>query len=91
MNVIKIFNHITRLVIGSKRFVSAQVSLSSQEKLEHRARTFNEEKHKQLKAVERIEKIKVRILESGQECTLVMNKNLSTPYNCSLRMISLSF
>ncbi len=65
------------------RFIS---KLSSQEKLQHRVRLFDEEKHRQLKQIERIEKIQVRVNEPGQECTLFMNKGLSTPYNCSLHM-----
>jgi len=60
--------------------------LSNQEKLQHRLRLFDEEQHRQLKQIERIEKIQVRVEEPGQECTLFMNKGLSTPYNCSLHM-----
>lgn len=59
--------------------------MSTQEVLTHRARLFEEEQHKQLKAIERTEKIQVQVVEPGQKCTLIMNRHLSTPYSCALR------
>ena len=38
-----------------------------------------------MKEIDRYDKIEVKVLEPGQECTLMMNKDLSTPYNCALR------
>lgn len=46
---------------------------------------FNLEKKRQREAVGRIEKIEVRYLGLPEDMTLVMNKNLSTPYNCAQR------
>ena len=38
-----------------------------------------------MKEIERIEKIEVKIKEPGQDVTLLMNKELSTPNNCAMR------
>jgi hypothetical protein len=38
-----------------------------------------------MKEIDRIDKIEVKVIEPGQECSLMMNKDLSTPYNCALR------
>lgn len=48
---------------------------------------FNLEKKRQRDAVGRIEKIEVRFLGLPEDTTLVMNKDLSTPYNCAQRKI----
>ncbi|XP_031625331.1 39S ribosomal protein L39, mitochondrial [Contarinia nasturtii] len=44
---------------------------------------FDLEKKRQHDAVGRIEKIEVRYLGLPEDTTLIMNKNLSTPYNCA--------
>lgn len=86
MNLIRKLNYLERLqpviTLSSRRLAS---NLTNQEILNHRARLFNEEQNKQLTEIERTEKIQVNVLEPGQECSLIMNKNLSTPYSCSLR------
>lgn len=46
---------------------------------------FDLEKKRQRDAVGRIEKIEVRYLGTPEDTTLVMNKNLSTPFNCAQR------
>lgn len=46
---------------------------------------FDLEKKRQRDAVGRIEKIEVRYLGLPEDTTLIMNKNLSTPYNCAQR------
>jgi len=66
------------------RFVSTKIN--NQEIINHRARLFDEEQNRQLKEIKRIEKIQVQVNEPGQDCTLIMNKDLSTPYSCSLHM-----
>lgn len=48
---------------------------------------FDLEKKRQRDAVGRIEKIEVRYLGLPEDTTLIMNKNLSTPYNCAQRKI----
>ncbi|KAG1681234.1 39S ribosomal protein L39, mitochondrial [Nymphon striatum] len=47
---------------------------------------FEEEKVRQKKLVPRIEKIEVKYFGQPENTTLIMNKNLSTPYNCSMHM-----
>lgn len=79
-------NHIKTLksrVLAGKRFFS---HVNSQDVLKHRARLFEEEHHRQLRAVERTEKIQVHVEEPGQNCTLIMNRHLSTPYSCALHI-----
>lgn len=46
---------------------------------------FDLEKKRQQDAVGRIEKMEVRYLGLPEDTTLVMNKNLSTPYDCAQR------
>lgn len=71
------------LITPSIRFVS---NLSNKEILNHRTRLFNEEQQKQLREIERNEKIQVNVSENEHECSLIMNKNLSTPFSCSLHL-----
>lgn len=52
---------------------------------------FDLEKKRQREAVGRIEKIEVRYLGLPEDTTLVMNKNLSTPYNCAQRKFLFSY
>jgi len=54
-----------------------------------RAALFEEEKSRQLKEIERIDKIEIKVIEPGKECTLMMNKYISTPYNCALHLSEL--
>lgn len=49
---------------------------------------FEEEKERQLSLVSRIEKVKVEY-EGHESCTLLMNKGLSTPYNCAMHISEL--
>ncbi|XP_017955761.1 39S ribosomal protein L39, mitochondrial [Drosophila navojoa] len=44
---------------------------------------FNQERSRQQGAVGRVEKIEVRYLGLPEDVTLVMNNNISTPYNCA--------
>lgn len=46
---------------------------------------FDLEKKRQQDAVGRIEKIEVRYLGVPEDTTLIMNKNLSTPFDCAQR------
>lgn len=46
---------------------------------------FDLEKKRQRDAVGRIEKIEIRYLGLPEDTTLIMNKNLSTPFNCAQR------
>ncbi|KAJ2938871.1 hypothetical protein O0L34_g17681 [Tuta absoluta] len=57
--------------------------LSTQEAIERRDHLFTLEKKRQLEKVGRIEKIEVKYIGVPGDCTLVMNKNISTPYDCA--------
>ena len=46
---------------------------------------FDAEKERQLALLTRVEKIEVRHKGVPEECTLIMNKDLSTPFNCAMR------
>ncbi|XP_055597723.1 39S ribosomal protein L39, mitochondrial [Uranotaenia lowii] len=44
---------------------------------------FTKEQNRQREKVGRIEKIEIRYLGTPQDTTLIMNRNLSTPYDCA--------
>ena len=46
---------------------------------------FSEEKARQLSLISRVEKIEVRHVGPPEDCVLLMNKGLSTPFNCAMR------
>lgn len=64
------------------------LSLSSEEIIRKRNRIFDSEQKRQRDSVGRIEKIEVRYLGTPNDATMVMNKGISTPYNCAQRKIS---
>ncbi|GIY86846.1 39S ribosomal protein L39, mitochondrial [Caerostris darwini] len=47
---------------------------------------FSEEKLRQQSLIPRVQKIEVRYKGVPADCTLIMNKNISTPYNCAMHM-----
>lgn len=51
--------------------------------IQYRNELFTMEKKRQREAVGRIEKIQVRFLGVPEDTTLVMNRGLSTPYDCA--------
>ncbi|KAJ8710529.1 hypothetical protein PYW08_009044 [Mythimna loreyi] len=57
--------------------------LSSQEAIDRRYHLFTLEKKRQLDKVGRVEKIEVQYKGVPNDCTLVMNKGISTPYDCA--------
>ncbi|KAL0811791.1 hypothetical protein ABMA28_009221 [Loxostege sticticalis] len=57
--------------------------LSTQEAIERRSHLFTLEKKRQAENVGRIEKIEVKYRGVPNDCTLVMNKGISTPYDCA--------
>lgn len=63
------------------------LSLSSEEIIRKRNRIFDSEQKRQRDSVGRIEKIEVRYLGTPNDATMVMNKGISTPYNCAQRKI----
>lgn len=62
-------------------------NLSYEEISRKRNRIFDFEQKKQRENIGRIEKIEVRYLGTPNDATMVMNKNLSTPYNVAQRKI----
>ncbi|KAL5290848.1 MRPL39 family protein [Megaselia abdita] len=58
-------------------------NLSHAEAVSKRNTLFNEEQNRQKENVGRIEKIEVRYLGLPDDVTLVMNKGISTPFNCA--------
>lgn len=50
-----------------------------------RVELFNKEAKRQAAFITDVEKITVKYCDQPEECTLVMNKNMSTPYNCAQR------
>lgn len=62
--------------------------MTNEKSREKRNRLFDEAKKRQIEAIKRIEKIEVQyvgVFEQEEECVLMMNKGLSTPYNCAQR------
>ncbi|ESN96136.1 hypothetical protein HELRODRAFT_163169 [Helobdella robusta] len=47
---------------------------------------FEQEKSRQLNLIKRVEKIEVHYKGAPEDCTLIMNKDLSTPFNCAMHM-----
>lgn len=47
---------------------------------------FDEEKKRQFSLIKRIEKIHVEHVGPPETCTLIMNKGLSTPFNCAMHI-----
>jgi len=50
-----------------------------------RSAMFSKEKQRQISAIGRIEKVEVQYKGLPEETTLIMNKHLSTPYECARR------
>ena len=50
-----------------------------------RSELFTQETQRQAALVTDVEKIEVRYEGHPEDCTLIMNKDMSTPYNCSQR------
>ncbi len=60
-------------------------SLTNTEVRKKRNELFEKEKAKQRERIVKIEKIKVEHKGIPEDCTLLMNKDLSTPFNCAMR------
>lgn len=58
-------------------------TLSSSEISKNQSNLFSKEKKRQVDAVGRIEKIEVKYIGVPNDVDLVMNKHISTPYNCA--------
>lgn len=69
---------------------SAYATTSTADRIKYRNELFDTEQKRQLDQVGRIEKIEVRYLGLPEDTTLIMNKAISTPYNCAQREYSFS-
>ncbi|XP_030571085.1 39S ribosomal protein L39, mitochondrial [Drosophila novamexicana] len=61
----------------------SNANFSASASVGQRNELFNQEQRRQRDAVGRIEKIEVRYLGLPEDVTLVMNSNISTPFNCA--------
>lgn len=64
---------------------------SSDDTIKYRNELFDAEQKRQREQVGRIDKIEVRYLGLPEDVTLVMNKGISTPYNCAQRMYQINW
>ncbi|CAK9303400.1 unnamed protein product [Gordionus sp. m RMFG-2023] len=68
---------------GIATLISNNVKIGAKDLKIFRNEQFQNEKNRQKSLITKIEKIKVQIKGPPQECSLIMNKNLSTPYDCA--------
>lgn len=69
-------------------FYSSSTKLTNAEVRKKRNAVFEEEKQRQGREfVKRIEKISVEVKLPGRREHLLMNKHISTPYNCAMRKL----
>jgi len=59
----------------------SNVSLNNEQVRQKRTQMFEDEKKRQLNLIPRLEKIEVKYQGQPEDATLIMNKNISTPYN----------
>lgn len=86
MNTIRM--GVQRLVPNLRRHIApiSQRWSSSSAVIKYRNELFTMEQERQRQSVGRIEKIEVRYLGLPEDVTMVMNKDLSTPYHCAQHM-----
>ncbi|KAF8794927.1 39S ribosomal protein L39, mitochondrial-like [Argiope bruennichi] len=77
--------HNTILYLCGKRYFST-VKVTNESIRKMKNDMFSEEKTRQQSLITRIEKIEVKYRGVPSDCTLIMNKNMSTPYNCAMHM-----
>lgn len=69
-----------------RRYCTQAKSLTNSEVTKKRNELFSEEKARQIANISRLEKIQVQHIGPPEECTLLMNKGLSTPFNCAMHI-----
>lgn len=69
------------------RNFSTRLPLSSLDVIAKRNALFTEEKTRQASLVRRVEKIHVQYEGNPEPCKLVMNRNLSTPFDCAKHLL----
>lgn len=67
--------------------VSSNPRLSNTEAIAKRNTLFSNEKSRQASLVTRVTKIKVKYEGTPKPCTMIMNKDMSTPYDCAKRRL----
>ncbi|KAL5019770.1 hypothetical protein ScPMuIL_002662 [Solemya velum] len=67
-------------------YCSHRHRLTNGEVQKKRVALFDGEKERQMSMIRRIEKISVEYRGVPEECTLIMNKGLSTPFNCAMHL-----
>lgn len=75
--------HSTSIKLQLQSTLRGLSTLTKSETRKKRNELFDYEKKRQRAAVGRIEKIEVKYSGPSDDVTLVMNKNLSTPYDCA--------
>ncbi|XP_047540131.1 39S ribosomal protein L39, mitochondrial [Vanessa atalanta] len=73
----------TLLLSHNSKGLPAIRCLSTKEAIDRRHHLFDLEKKRQLENIGRIEKIEVNYKGVPNDCTLIMNKDISTPYDCA--------
>ncbi|XP_050415778.1 39S ribosomal protein L39, mitochondrial [Patella vulgata] len=69
-----------------KRSYCQSTNLTNAEVRRKRNEIFETEKKRQLGLITRMEKIQVDVKGPPEDCTLIMNKGISTPFNCSMHI-----
>ena len=64
---------------------SSKARINNSQVTQKKNELFGREKARQASLITRIEKIRVDHKGPPEECTLMMNKGLSTPFNCAMR------
>lgn len=64
-------------------------SLTNDEIREHRLRIFERERLNQYEKIRRLEKIEIDVQDAIESKKLLMNKNISTPYDCAKHLSSI--
>lgn len=77
------------MLFGVRRIGYTSGAVTNDALRQKRSQLFGEEKARQLSLISRVEKIEVRHVGPPEECTLLMNKGLSTPFNCAMREYSI--
>ncbi|KAK7471490.1 hypothetical protein BaRGS_00035884 [Batillaria attramentaria] len=68
------------------RYYCTKQTVTNESVRQKRNALFEAEKQRQLSLISRVEKIEVQYKGVPEDCTLVMNKGLSTPFNCAMHI-----
>ncbi|XP_077542461.1 mitochondrial ribosomal protein L39 [Haemaphysalis longicornis] len=84
----RVFCLLKRTCLGQRYLCSSSVAtnesrLTNEAVRKKRDALFTAEKERQASLITRVEKIEVRYVGPMENCTLIMNKGISTPYDCA--------